>query len=61
MRVGGVPGGRGSGWALAAHPPPRRVEQRGGGHRPPDGTRKVPGAQPARSKVPGLLVRCPAK
>ena len=55
--------GRGSGWALAAFSSAR------GGHRPPDGTRKVPGAQPARSKVPGQirpdgtliegLLRCP--
>ena len=59
-------GGRGSGWALAAQQAGERVGEEA---TRPDGTRKVPGAQPARSKVPGQvepdgtliegLLRCP--
>ena len=55
MRGRGVPGGR-AGGALAGRWRPLGRRRVGEEATRPDGTRKVPGAQPARSKVPGQVV-----
>ena len=54
MRGRGVPGGRAGLWLGVGGPASRR--RVGEEATRPDGTRKVPGAQPARSKVPGQVV-----